>query len=199
MKITSIRGQVKNSERVSIFVDGKYSFSLSLNELVAEKLKHGEDLDASRLKKLQKLSADGKLRQRALEWSLNRPRSRREFHDYLRRKKIEPEHIEKLANEFTQKGYLDEASFSRWMVGLRVRGGKSNRAIAAELASKGIDRELANETIHSEAFSESERIKLVVEKKIKQSRYQKDPQKLMQYLARQGYSYDLIKQTLKPE
>ena len=34
MKITAIKAQVKNPERVSIFVDDKYSFSLSLDELV---------------------------------------------------------------------------------------------------------------------------------------------------------------------
>ena len=45
MKITTIKQQVKNPERASIFVDGKYSFSLSLNELVAEKLKIGQEID----------------------------------------------------------------------------------------------------------------------------------------------------------
>jgi hypothetical protein len=35
MKITAIKQQVKNPERVSIFVDGKYEFSLSLDELAS--------------------------------------------------------------------------------------------------------------------------------------------------------------------
>src|ERR1700709_459622 len=93
MKITSIKQQVKNPERASLFVDGKYSFSLSLNELVAEKLKINQEIDEAELKRLKKLSEDGKLKNRAMEWVMNRPRSIRELRDYLYRKKAEPEQI----------------------------------------------------------------------------------------------------------
>ncbi|MEX1995188.1 MAG: hypothetical protein WD887_00210, partial [Candidatus Saccharimonadales bacterium] len=91
MKITSLKQQIKNPERVSIFVDNKYSFSLSLDELVAQKLKKDTQLDEARLKTLKKLSADGKSRARALNWLLIRPHSTRELQDYLRRKKTDPE------------------------------------------------------------------------------------------------------------
>ena len=78
MKITAIKAQVKNPERVSIFVDDKYSFSLSLDELVKYKIKNGAELDKADIKKYKKLSDDGKLRARSLEWLLNRPHSIRE-------------------------------------------------------------------------------------------------------------------------
>jgi hypothetical protein len=58
MKITAIKQQVKNPERVSIFVDGKYEFSLSLDELVKYKLKNNQELDKADVKKFKKISAD---------------------------------------------------------------------------------------------------------------------------------------------
>src|SRR5437879_3122193 len=103
MKITAIKQQVKNLERASIFVDGKYSFSLSLNELVEEKLKHNEEIDGARLKQLKKLSEDGKLRMRAMEWVMNRPHSTREFKDYMYRKKADPQMSQQLIDEFTAR------------------------------------------------------------------------------------------------
>src|SRR4051812_11646751 len=106
MKITSIKQQVKNPERVSVFVDGKYEFSLSLDELVKYKLKNNDELDQGDVKKYKKISADGKLRMRVLEWLLNRPHSERELRDYLYRKKVEPEQIDSLVSEMTEKGYL---------------------------------------------------------------------------------------------
>jgi regulatory protein len=112
VKITSIKQQVKNPERVSVFVDDKYAFSLSLDELIKYKLKNDDELDKADIKKFKKISADGKLRARALEWLVNRPHSDREFKDYLYRKKVEPEQIESLVNEFTDKGYLDNAKFA---------------------------------------------------------------------------------------
>src|SRR5581483_5563795 len=100
MKITALKQQIKNPERVSVFVDGKYEFSLSLDELLRERLKKDTELDKAKVKKLKKTSADGKLRMRSMEWLLNRPRSIREFKEYLYRKKAEPEQVESLIRDF---------------------------------------------------------------------------------------------------
>lgn len=194
-KITSIKQQVKNPERASIFLDGKYSFSLSLNELVAEKLKIGQELDEPEAKRLKKMSDDGKLRGRAMEWVMNRPRSNREFRDYMFRKKADPEMTDKLLDEFTGRGYLNEAKFADWLIDVRRRGRKSERAIRAELAKKGVPRGLADEAL-AEGDDEIDRLREIVAKKGSLPRYKADPQKLMQYLARQGFSYDDIKTVL---
>jgi len=196
MKITSIKQQIKNLERVSIFVDGKYEFSLSLDELVKYKLKNDDELDKADVKRFKKISADGKLRGRALEWLMNRPHSEREFRDYLYRKKVEPEQIDSLVNEFTEKSYLDNAKFAVWFTELQARRSKSDRAIRAELFKKGIGREVVDEVIEDGAGSESKRLRALIEKKRKLSRYQKDPQKLMQYLVSQGFSWQSVKEEL---
>jgi len=196
MKITSIKQQVKNPERVSIFVDGKYEFSLSLDELVKYKLKNDQELDKSELKKFKKISEDGKLRMRSLEWLINRPHSEREFRDYLYRKKTEPEQTDSLVEEFTQKGYLDNAKFALWFTELQARHGKSDRAIRAELFKKGIGREVIDEAIPESAGDEVERLRRTIEKKRKLSRYKNDPQKLMQYLVGKGFSWQLVKEQL---
>lgn len=195
MKITSIKQQVKNPERASIFLDGKYSFSLGLNELVAEKLKIGQALDDAEQKRLKKLSDDGKLKMRALEWAMGRPRSIREFRDYMFRKKADPDLVERLLEEFTERKYIDETNFAQWLVEMRRRHGKSERAIMAELAKKGVSRELAAEAT-KENEDEISRLQQIVDKKMKMKRYKEDPQKLMRYLAAQGFGYSDIKSVL---
>jgi regulatory protein len=195
MKITSIKQQVKNPERASIFVDGKYVFSLTLNELVGEKLKIGQELSEADQKRLKKMSEDGKIKARALEWVMSRPRSIREFKNYLYRKKAEPDLTEKLIAEFTERNYINEQHFAEWLSDVRRRRGKSDRAIRSELASKGIERETVDEVIDD--GNEIERLKEVYEKKSRLPRYKADPQKLMQYLARQGFSYDDIKAVMR--
>jgi regulatory protein len=196
MKISSIKQQVKNPERASIFIDGKYAFSLSLNELVMEKLKIGQELDEPEQKRLKKLSDDGKLKARALEWVLNRPHSVREFKDYMYRKKAEPDMTDRLIAEFTERGYLSETNFANWLIDVRRRSGKSERAIRAELSKKGIDREVVQGIMEDDG-DELERLRGIVTKKGDLPRYKADPQKFMAYLARQGFSYDDIKQVLQ--
>jgi len=196
MKITSIKQQVKNPERASLFVDGAYSFSLSLNELVAEKLKINQEIDDAELKRLKKLSADGKLKGRALEWVMNRPRSIRELSDYLYRKKAEPEQITSITEALQDKGYISDASYASWLVDMRRRGGKSDRAIQAELMKKGVNREVISTALPKDGDNERERLRVLAVKKLRLSRYQNDEMKLKQLLMRQGFGYDDIKVVL---
>lgn len=195
MKITSIRQQVKNPERASIFLDGKYSFSLTLNELVAEKLKIGQALDEPSIKRLKKLSDDGKIKSRALEWTMNRPRSGKEFRNYLYHKKADPDLAQRLHEEFDTRGYLSDSKYAVWLTDVRRRGGKSERAIRSELMSKGVAREISEEVLQGNG-EELQRLRALVVKKQKLSRYVSDPQKFMMYLVRQGFNFDDIKLVL---
>jgi len=177
-------------------VDGKYSFSLTLSELVEERLKNGEEIDGARLKQLKKRSEDGKLRMRALEWAMNRPHSVREFRDYMFRKKADEAMTAQLTDEFVQKGYLDDAAFARWLVEIRGRAGKSQRAIKTELFKKGIAREIVDEILEADGENEEERLGLLVAKKSRLSRYKNDPQKLAKYLVQQGFNWQTVKEVL---
>ncbi len=196
MKLTAIKQQVKNPDRVSVFIDGKYSFSLSLDELLSQKLKTNIEIDEPRLKQLKQVSADGKLRLRAMEWVLNRPRSTREFRDYMFRKKADPDLVDRLVVEFESKKYLNEAVFAKWLIDLRRRGNKSDRAIKAELSKKGISSQTA-QSFFDENNDESDRLEKLINKKLNIGRYKADPQKLTAYLYRQGFSYDSVRQAIK--
>jgi regulatory protein len=199
MKLTSIKQQVKNPERVSIFVDGKYTFSLSLDELVAHKLKNEQELNEAEIKKFKKISEDGKMKARALVWVLGRPHSTKEFRDYMFRKKADKDLSEQLIEEFTNKNYLNDIKFAEWFSELKQRGGKSNRQIQAELFKKGISRQITDAVMEEQGNSEQERLQLLVTKKLKSSRYRQDPIKLKQYLARQGFGYQEIEEALKEQ
>ncbi len=196
MKITAIKAQLKNPDRVSIFVDDKYSFSLSLDELVSQKLKKDDELNQADVKRLKKLSDDGKLRARSLEWLLNRPHSIREFKDYLYRKKADPELSKALTQEFIERDYLNEQKFGQWSIDLQKRRGKSNRAIRSELFKKGLGREIIDELMVAGGKGEEQRLKALIVKKRSASRYKNDPKKLASYLVSQGFGYGQVKEAL---
>lgn len=196
MHISAIKQQVKNTERASIFVDGKYAFSLSLNELVTERLKISQTLDEAELKRLKKLSDDGKLKSRALEWILNRPRSVRELRDYLYRKKVETDQANALIDDFQSRGYLSDTTLANWLIDMRRRGGKSERAIRNELLKKGLSREDIEATLQRDDQAELIRLRDLYDKKSSHSRFKNDNQKLIQFLMRKGFNYEDIKQVI---
>lgn len=196
MKITAIKQQIKDLQRVSIFVDEKYSFSLSLNELVDQKLKKNQELGESEIKQLKKISEDGKLKAKTLNWVLMRPHSEREFKDYLKRKKAEPDLIENWITEFRERRYLDDRAFAVWFSENRARKNKSNRAIKAELFTKGVSREVVEEVVAAGEIDELERLKELIKKKSGSSRYQAAPDKLIRFLLQKGFSWAMIKEHL---
>lgn len=196
MKITAIKQQIKDQGRVSIFIDEKYSFSLNLTELVNEKLKKNQELSETEVKRLKKISEDGKLKARTLNWLLIRPHSEREFKDYLKRKNADVELINSWLIEFRERKYLDDMAFAKWFSGNRARKNKSNRAIKSELFSKGIGREMINQVIEDEESGEDTRLKELIVKKQRSNRYQNDPLKLAKYLVSQGFNYFEVKKYL---
>jgi len=196
MKITGIKQQVKNPERVSIFVDGKYSFSLTLNELLTEKLKVGTEVDEAQVKTLKKLSEEGKLKMRALAWLMGRPHSIREFRDYMYRKKADQELIDAWVEDFEAKNYLDDHKFAVWWAEGRAQHNRSNRFIQSELYKKGVSKDIVEEVLADSEDDEKTRLQELIAKKGHLKKYQDDPQKFMQFLIRQGFSYSLVKEAL---
>lgn len=196
MIITAIKAQIKNPNRISIFVDGAYSFSLSLDELLETKLKNKQEISSVDLKKLQQLSNDGKLRMRAFEWLMIRPRSARELTDYLRKKQAGDELTLRILHDAQKRKYQDDAAFATWWVEQR-RSGKqrSARYIAQELASKGVAREVITETLTENVMTDTDTLRTLIVKKRRSARYA-DEKKLTEYLVRQGYSYSLVKELL---
>ena len=84
--ITRISQAAKNPNRVNIFINEKYSFSLDLSQVVDYKIRTGMGLTEHEIENFQHISEFGKLYQRTLEWTLARPHSRKEVYDYLKRK-----------------------------------------------------------------------------------------------------------------
>ncbi len=95
-KITDIRAAARDENRVNIFVDNEYSFSLDISQVVELKIKVGREISEEELTEFRKASEFGKLYQRALEWVLIRPRSVREAKDYFR-KRQEKRRVDNLA------------------------------------------------------------------------------------------------------
>ena len=86
--VTSLRGAVRDPHRINVFLDGKFSFSLTLTELADSKLHQGQVLTNPEVERLRNLSGLGILYQQTLEYCFSRPHSKKEIIDYLERKRL---------------------------------------------------------------------------------------------------------------
>lgn len=215
MKITDIKQAVKNPDRVNISVDGKYRFSLDISQLLDLGIKTGNEYSEKELITIETESQFGKLYARALEYCLMRPHSVREVKDYLWKKTRETKYksrktgevksragvsqavADRVLERLIEKGYLDDEKFARWWVETRNQiKGSSLRKLSSELSAKGVPRELIEQILSASERSDETEIKKIIAKK--RSKYP-DEQKLIAYLARQGFRYDDIKSALSAD
>lgn len=195
MKITEIKAQVKTAGRFSIFVDNKYAFSLSDTALLEQKLHIGQELDDKELKDLKQASDDDKAFGRALRYAVLRPRSEWEIRNYLQRKKATPALTDTILNKLTKLNMVDDAAFARsWVESRRLLRPTSKRKLQQELRAKRVGDEAINRALAEDEADEQEVLRALIAKK--RPRYP-DNLKLMQYLARQGFTYDDIKSALQ--
>jgi len=95
-----------------------------------------------------------------------------------------------------EKGYVDDEKFTRWwMENRNQRKGSSLRKLSSELQAKGVDRQVIDAVMNESSRSDEDEIAKVIAKRA--GRYD-DEQKLIAYLARQGFAYDDIKRALNP-
>lgn len=197
MRVTAVKQQVKRSNRYSIFIDGKYSFSLSESALLESRLASGDELSAQKIKEFKKLSEDDKLYNQVLRYIALRPRSRWEIEFYLeKKKKASPALTESILNKLSNIGLIDDEKFAKAFVNdRRLLKPTSRRKLILELRKKHIADEIIEQAVGTEAEDERAALREIMARKRRQSKYQ-DNEKLMQYLARQGFSYSDIKAAL---
>ncbi len=210
MKITDISLQAKNKDRVNVSVEGTYRFSLDVFQVGELGLKIGNDYSEEELNKLETESQFGKLYGRALEYCLMRPHSAKEVRDYLYRKTrdtptktgelrkgVAPEITTRVFDRLSERGYIDDEKFTHyWVENRNLTKGTSRRKLIAELRAKGVNQSIIDEQLaDSDRSDKDELTKIIIKKR---NRYP-DEQKLMQYLARQGFSYDDIKTALSED
>lgn len=197
MKITGIKQQVKRTDRYSVFVDGKYSFSLSESALLNEGLASGQELDGHRLAALKDAAGTDKAYGNALRYVAMRPRSVWEMETYLRRKMVDEPAANQIIERLVALGLLDDAVFAQaWIANRRLLKNISKRKLRLELQQKHVSPAIIDQAMREDVTDERDTLRELIEKK--QGRYP-DRQKLMQYLARQGFGYDDIKSALSGE
>ena len=214
MKITAISAQTRNPDRVNVSVDGKFRFSLDIFQLSELGVRVGKEYSEEELATLESESSYGKLYTKALEYTMLRPHSSREMRDYLWRKTRETKYrartgeiksrvgvaqevADRVYDRLSEKNYIDDEKFARWWVENRnLRKGASQRKLQAELAAKGVPQSIVSVVLAQTERNDTDELAKIVAKK--RTKYP-DEQKLIAYLARQGFSYDDIKTVLAAE
>jgi regulatory protein len=195
--ITTIRIQERNKERVSVFLDGEYAFSLSLMD--AASLHKGQIITDEQIAQLKAIDDRHVAFERAVKYLGHRPRSQKEIRQKLREYQVEEVVMDHVLQRLEQLGYVNDLEFARYWVRnreeFRPRG---PMALRAELRGKGISNDIIDEVLAETAPLDSAR---EAARKKRSSLRGLDKQtfrkKMGDYLARRGFDFDTIRTVIE--
>jgi regulatory protein len=186
-RITALKYQKKNRERVSVYLDGRFAFGLPA--IIAASLKQGQTLSDPEIEALKEKGSIESAYEKVLNYLSYRPRSRAEITAYLRKRDVVESQIEEIVARLEQIGLVDDQAFAQFWVENREQfRPRGPRALRYELRGKGVSDDVIEQAIASVDVSDS--AYRAASKKVRQFSGLEQPvfhQKMVEYLARRGF------------
>lgn len=192
-KITALKQQKHNRQRVNVELDGEFAFGLS--RILAAWLEVGQELSEEKIAQLQAEDAKEVAYQRTLKFIGYRMRTEAEVRDKLNEKGVSVDVVEEVLKRLRRSGIVDDERFAQnWVENRSEFRPRSQRALSFELRHKGIPNEVI-ENILSQAIDDEELAYLAATKQSRRLKGLEWPdfrRKMSGFLARRGFSYNVI-------
>lgn len=221
--VTAIKPAVRVENRVNIFINDKYDFSLDIAQVVDLHLKVGKRLTARELNDCRHASEFGKLYQHTLEYVLTRPHSVKETYDHLKQRLKKRELTNRQAVNNRKRPKEDRERFKLRTRELPLYTDQDIDAVISRLQEKGYldDQKFANYYVENRYYKKGiskKRLRNELQKKgissdiiestfnastrsdaeeiqkiIQKKQHKYTAEKLIAYLLRQGFDYQQAK------
>ena len=198
-KITALKAGKRNKRRVNVYLDGAFAFSLAGIEAI--RLKIGQELSEADVARLEAADTVEQTYERALQFLSYRPRTEAEIRRHLGGRETDPAALDEVLARLRRAGLVDDRAFGRLWVENRAQfRPKSRRMLRAELLRKGLTADQAESALAESHTGDAEAAYQAASDRAR--RLQGLPRdefgrKLQGFLARRGFNYETIKETVE--
>ena len=196
-EITAITPQVKDKTRCNIYVDGRFCCGLTLETVVKNRLKAGQEVTQEGLERMQLESEKATALNKALVFLSATRKTEKEIRAHLTRKGYLPAVIAYVIEKLREYDFVNDNEYAEAYTESAAKR-KGGRLIRMELRNKGIAEE-AIESAVSGIDSEKELATAagILEKYMRGKSADKPTlQKAYRHLIGKGFDYDIVKETL---
>lgn len=196
MRITALKPQTNNQDRINLFVDDQFLLGVSALIVLQMGLRIGQELSPDQLEQLRQEEALQQATNRVLNYLSFRPRSREEVRRYLRKKETPPELIDTVIQRLDDLNLINDQAFTEFWVESRERSNpKGAQALKNELRMKGVNRELVDELVSGgkdeERALRAGRKKAALLARQSEMDFKTFRARLGPFLQRRGFSYEI--------
>ena len=203
MKITDYKIQKNNEEKMNVYVDGEYKFSMSVDSFLSEGLYKGLEITEKQIEEI-KVRDGSKLAYIQIVSTLNYGmKTEKEMIDKLKEKGYEEDAIQKAITKAKDYNLINDDYYIELYIKTKAIPAKwGEQKIISNLYKKGIninDIKLKISEVYDEEDKYDNAYSLAIKKlkTIKEADINKKKQKLNQFLLGKGYSYEIVSKIIK--
>lgn len=194
MIITDITKQ-KTKDRFNLFIDGEFFAGISLETLVVNKLKKGQEISETFLNVLKNEETLVEAKNKAIKYVSLRLKSQKEIITYLKQKGYNEDVIDLVLQLLKEYKLVDDQMVAKAYI--NSHPGYGRKLITLKLLQKGINKEIIDKCCNELEFS-SEKIESIAFKYLKNKTLDaKTSAKLYRFLASRGFELNEISKTVK--
>lgn len=194
-EITSIEPQIKDKERVNIYVDGVFYCGIKLEVAIKYRLKVGMHIEKKQLDEIQLETEKSQAMDKAMTHLSATMKTKKQMRDFLAKKGYTELVIDYVLEKLAYYGFVDDDAYCRAYV--QSVNGKGKRAIEVDLMRRGAERG-AIERALSECEENAYEAAAILKKYMRGKECdQKNLYKGFKFLLSKGYDYDTAKSALE--
>jgi regulatory protein len=191
-KITALKLQKRNHQRVNVYLDGEFAFGVS--RILVAWLAVDQNISDEKIAQLKQQDGDEAAYQQALKFLNYRQRSQSEVRKNLEAHEVPEQIITSVLERLQANGLVNDRSFAQnWVDNRSEFHPRGKRALVVELRQRGLDAEAidqAVEAIDEEQLAYQAALKQV--RKLDADEWQEFRTKLTNFLLRRGFNYGVI-------
>jgi regulatory protein len=197
-KITKLERQKHDPARVSVFVDGEYSFSVSDELIIEYNVSSGKDASSLPLDVIMREDEYKRCISAAFKHASVSEKTEKQMRDFLLRKEFSPQAIDKTIARLKELDYINDLNYAVQLAGHSSSG---VRALKYKLRSKGVSESdinaaLENETEEMQIEKALKLAKKQIDKYLKYPLYERK-RRLNGYLLNHGFDFDVAAQVIE--
>ena len=194
MLVTAIKQS--SAGRYVVEFDSGETLSSTLEAVTDARLYVGMELDEDAFEEFKRSSSKTLDRQKALELLSRRSCSRRELKDKLLRRGVDEQRAEDCVEWLAERGFLDDGEYAGAVARHYSSKGYGAGRVKSELRRRGIERELADETL-SELPENTDKLDAFIARRLGDPSDRDSVRKVSAALFRRGYSWEEIRAALR--
>lgn len=201
--ITQITRQVKNKNRVSIFLDGDYFGSLDEKTFLESALKAGDKLTEDKWRTFQEQGENQLAFNKAIGYISKLMRSEKQVREYLHKKGFESGAVDYAINKMREYKYIDDEAYAKMVLSHQINVKKAGHMAAEQaLRKNGIPSDVAQSVMDS--YSDDDELDnakaqygKLLKKYMREEDENKKKHKIAQAMARKGYDWETVRRAAR--